>query len=200
MANPAQISTGTIRGGGFRIEISAGELIVTRDKAAVALRKPSITRSVLKAIFPVVATLLILIEVGNWWRRGGPLAFFLLALLFGLPLLLNYFRPKNDIRCTPENLEVIRVRRGKTIGKWTFPRNLVSTIRFTVLSQSRTDQTCGLVFLVQGNKVKVLEGLEIVEAYRILQELERLGYEAPGDVSMPMAVEMATERRNSIFG
>jgi len=45
----------------------------------------------------------------------------------------------------------------------------------------------------------MLDGLEIIEAQRLLSELKRLGYDTVYDVGMPMAVEMALERRNSIW-
>ena len=73
-------------------------------------------------------------------------------------------------------------------------------VQFTVFSSGRYGTTCGLAFTVQSQKVKVLSGLKVVEAQKILIELGRLGFDAPCAVAMPMMVEMELERRGSLLG
>jgi hypothetical protein len=199
MTDTTTESTDTIRTGGFCVEVSPSSLRVTADKTALAPKRKSAIRIALKIAFYCGFGLLILINIADSIERHHTIFLIGLAVIFGLSLLFSIFRGRNDIYCTRDSLQVIRKIRGKISGKWTFPKNLVGPIRYAVFSSSRTGSTCGLLFSAQEKKIKVLSGLEIVEAYKILKELDRLGYEVTHDVGMPMAVEIELERRNSIF-
>jgi hypothetical protein len=110
------------------------------------------------------------------------------------------FSGHNDLHCTSERMDVIRMVRGQMKNKRTFLKESVMKIRFALVRYSQYSPTCGLVFYVAGKKIKTLEGLESPEAQTILRELDRLGFDVVHDVGMPMMVEMALEKRNSWLG
>jgi hypothetical protein len=202
MATIAAQSTELIRSGGFSIEISPASLRVTADKTAISPRKGSVVRTTVKVLYCIFIALFVVMIIVDLENHHKPAMFLPFAVILGLSclsFLFGAFQGKNDIFCTEDELKVIRKIRGKVTGQWTFPKHLVGPIQFTVFSSSRSSSVYGLLFSVEGKKVRVLAGLEIVEAARILAELDRLGYTAVRDVGMPMAVEMAIERRNSIF-
>lgn len=189
----------TSRTGGFRIESIPVMLEVTYDPKAHEDENRSCSRKITRwypfIIFGVVMAVLSFSAISNsQW-----------ILLLLPPVFLAYFIVSqaiaiaNNIRCTPETLQVIRITRGKEKESWSFPREEVGPISYTVFSSSRYGSTCGLQFAVQSQRVRVLSGLEIIEAQLLLNELSRLGYEVVRDIAMPMAVEIAKERRSSIF-
>lgn len=90
---------------------------------------------------------------------------------------------------------MIRVVCSKVRGTRSFPRECVKRIRFGQVAYSRYGGTTGLIFTVDGKQEKILYGLECIEAQKILDELQRLGYDIVRDVGMRMMVEMAESRR-----
>lgn len=121
----------------------------------------------------------------------------IILLSFGLVFFFRSMAVLNNLRCTHETLEVIRIRRGKKIERRTFARDKVGPIRYAVFSSGRYGSVCGLLFAVEDQELKVLANLQIVEAQQILNELERLNYSVVRDVAMPMAVEIEQDRRKS---
>ncbi len=200
MMNGAAEQTETVLSAGFRIETTPSSIRVTADKTALSLPEKS-TLNALKRAIPIVLSAVLSVDVLiNAFDSGRFAPLIPLPAILALGYLSSQFRAKDDIVCTRESFQVIRKLRGKVVGESTFPKHLVGPIRFATFSASRTGSVCGLLFSVEGKKVKSLAGLEIVEADLILRNLDRLGYSVVRDVSMPMAIEMAKERRNSIFG
>ena len=181
--------------GGFRIEIKSDELTVTADKSAWKAH----TSTAVSRIFSVLALIVFAVYgLSKVLENPGSAGFALLILtaIFGLSLLFNYLSGTNNLHCTRENIEVIRARRNKVIGKWLFSRSLVRQVRWAAVSYSRYGSTCAIVFNVEGKKVKTLRGIECPEAQTVLNELKRLGYDVEIDVGMPMMVDMALGRRD----
>lgn len=182
--------------GGFRIEIGTDELTVTADSTAWKARKRSRTSIVLLAI---VASALILRLVFSLADDGWATTAVAALILVPIAIWATFERTRN-IRCTRQSLEVIDIVRKREVGRATYLREQVQHIEFAPVSFGRYQAVCGLVFKVDGKKIKVLRGIESPEAQIALRELKRLGYDAVIDVGMPMAAEMALERRNSWLG
>jgi hypothetical protein len=103
----------------------------------------------------------------------------------------------NDLKCTRTNLEVINTFRGQARSTQSFLKADVKQIKFGALSTFSTRPLMGLVFTAGNKQVKILEGLKCVEAQKILDQLQHLGYDIVRDVAMPMMVEMEEEHRKS---
>jgi uncharacterized integral membrane protein len=185
----------TICDGGFRIEISQDELTVTRDQAAWKPRRSSVLARVFYTVFVVIAVIVVVIDFGAALIDRPLIVAALAALLFLPGLLWTRFAGINNLHCTRQNLEVIRIVRRRETGRWLFPRDLVKKVRYAEVAASRYGATFALAFSVEGKKVKVLRGIECPEAQTILRELSRLGFDVVHDIGMPMMVEMALERR-----
>jgi hypothetical protein len=189
----------TIRAGGFVIEVAPDSVRVAADKIALSLSKNAGAKKVFRAILYGCFALFVVSEIASLIEHRQSTFFLGFAAIFGVSLLIAAHKSKSDIDCTRDSFRVIRKVRGKTTGTQIFSKSQVGVIKYATFSASQYGSICGLLFVVDGKKVKVLSGLEIPEAYRILGELDRLGYQVLRDVGMPMAVEMAQERRNSIF-
>ena len=191
--------TETIRTGGFQIDVSLDMVQVSFDKTAYDDQTSRATRKIFSIVLVTLFGLYVAMRFSFSHVEQSPYSFLFLMVIFGASALFQSSIGKNNIRCTRESLQVVRVVRGRTAGSWTFPIELISAITYSVFSSSRYGNTCGLAFSVQSNKVKTLAGLKIVEAKKILDELDRLGFSVVRDVAMPMMVEMEQERRKSIF-
>jgi len=121
----------------------------------------------------------------------------LFLAIMGLPY---WFGKAHNMRCTHQVLEVIDVRRGRTVQTSSYSRAEVNGIKFGAVAYSRYGAQCGLIFEVAGKRIKMLYGLKCVEAQKILHELQNLGFDVCLDVGMPMMVEMELSRRNSWLG
>jgi hypothetical protein len=193
-------ATETISTGGFRIEISASDIRVTADETAFDRIEKSARRRIFTLVFCGVLIAAILLTIVMIPSYGDLELLLVMLLIVGISVLFRSFQGRNDIYCTRDTFQVIHVKYGKTAASWNFPRSEMGPIQFTVFSSGRYGTTCGLAFTVQSKKVKVLSGLKVVEAQKILIELGRLGFEAPRDVAMPMMVEIEMERRGSLLG
>lgn len=183
----------TVAAGGFRIEIGPDELTVTADRKTKEHSVLYMLVAVLSA--PIYIFTLIFGSHGYW-----PYLLIAVFLIVSPAALRNWRRGQNTLHCTRESLEVINLFRRRIRATTPYRKEEVKRIEFGVVSGSFSDHpSCGLIFTVAGKKVKMLDGLEIIEAQRLLSELKRLGYDTVYDVGMPMAVEMALERRNSIW-
>jgi hypothetical protein len=185
----------TICEGGFRIEIAQDELTVTRDEAAWRPRRSSVLGRVLYLVFVVVAAIVILVDFGSAFIERPLIAVLLAALLFLPGVFWRRFAGINNLHCTRQNLEVIRIVRGRKTGRWLFPHELIKQARYAEVAASKYGASFAIVFSVEGKKVKALRGIECPEAQTVLRELGRLGFDVVQDVGMPMMVEMALERR-----
>lgn len=172
--------------GGFRIDIGNDGLAVTAISPFRFSRPSRKTYLLLGLAFCVGLSLL----------QASGSVFVIGAAFVLVVLILRYtFVETHNLRCTRDNLEVIDLVRGRTRKTRVFLRTAVREIRFGPVSYGRYGAVCGLIFTVADEKVKVLSGLQCVEAQKILDELQRLGYDTVRDVGMPMMVEMEESRR-----
>ncbi|HEX8812225.1 MAG TPA: hypothetical protein VF742_09565 [Terracidiphilus sp.] len=186
----------TIVDGGFRIEIKPDELTVTADNKAWGKGKPTAPRYISLAGTLVLACV-ILMDWSTGPANNELISLTVFILLVAIGLLIHYFQGTSNIHCTRENLEVIRARPRRPAESRLFPRPQIQQIRFGAVAYGKYSAVMGIVFNVNGKKIKTLRGIEIPEAQTVLNELKRLGYDTLIDVGMPMAVEMALERRKS---
>lgn len=186
--------------GGFRLEISPDELTVTADNRAWYKRNSSASQIIALIGMIAVACIVLVDCLTNPTSRNLIiLAVFLLFLTFAL--VSRYFQGTNNIHCTREHIEVIQIRPRSPAVSLLFSRSQAQQIRFGALAYGKYSAVMGIVFNANGKKIKTLRGIEIPEASIVLNELKKLGYDTVIDVGMPMAVEMALERRNrSILG
>jgi hypothetical protein len=197
MADTAIQNEAPLSAGGFRIEIHPDEITVTADKSAVQAKKKSALKIAFSvAVFCFVALYILVFYLPDI-LMGGYGFWVALILIFGPSLVWNYLRGSKNLHCTRDNLGVVQVSRGSIRNKWLFPKSAVKGIRFTSVAYSKYGATFGLVFTVEGKKVKILYGLECPEAQTILKQLDRLGFEVVHEVGMPLMAEMALKRRNS---
>jgi len=124
----------------------------------------------------------------------------LLLLLLAVGVLRYFFFGVRNLRCTRENLEVIDVFRGRAKRTRSYRRGDVGGIRFGSVSFSRYGPTGGLISEVAGKRINTLYGLRCIEAQKVLDELQRLGFNVCHDPGMPMMIEMEESRRKSWFG
>jgi len=189
-----------ITDGGFRIEIKLDSLTVTADKKA--WNKGNLAASQIIALIGIIAVACIIFI--DWLTSPTSKNLILLAvfvLFAAIGLLSRYFQGTNNIHCTRGNLEVIQVRPRRAAVSLLFPRSQVQQIRLGALAYGKYQAVMGIVFNASGKKIKTLRSIELPEAQTVLNELKKLGYDTVIDVGMPMAVEMALERRNgSILG
>ncbi len=190
----------TTSSGGFRIESSQSRLEVTKDRKAFAPTKHARLKLIVRALILAAFGFVILMDLAESDTNRKLFFIAVVGAIFLLRYLFARRQAESKIVCTRNSLQVIHLSRGKVVETSTFPKDKVGPIKFAEFSASRSGANCGLLFVVEGRKVKVLSGLELVEADKILKELGRLGYQVVRDVGMPMAVEMALERRNAIFG
>lgn len=188
IAGSAANSTEIEISGGFEIEVSPDELTVT--KAGAISTRARLWMYLLYAL----AFCYILLSAG--WSSS----FIFLGVLLAAGIFRYLFVGVHNLRCTRENLEVIDVVCGQTERTWSYPRSDVKGIRFGTVSFSRYGSTGGLMFEVEGKRIKALYGLKCIEAQKILDELQRLGFDISQDVGMPMMIEMEQSRRNSWLG
>jgi hypothetical protein len=193
-------STETIRDGGFRIEIQPDELAITADKSAWKIRKRTASSHVLSVLFLLAIVAVVIVDLLPDLLSDGPVVLAVIALIFTPAILIAYLSGCKNLRCNRQSLQVVRVARGRLASTTEYPRESIQKIRFAAVSYSEYRAIFGLVFEVNGKKVKVLSGLESPEALRILSELRRLRFDTIQDVGMPMAAEMVIERRNSWLG
>lgn len=182
--------------GGFRIEIGTDELAVTADRSAWKARKRPILSRVLWILVALVVAVQLVSGLGG--AGWGPLVVLVLAL--GVATIVKSSQRTRNIRCTHDALEIIEVLHNREVGRIRYPREQVRRIEFSPVSYGRYQAIFGLVFNLNGLRVKVLRGIESPEAQIALRELKRLGFDTLIDVGMPMAAEMALERRNSWLG
>jgi len=199
VTNIAAQNDATICSGGFRIEIHPDELTVTRNRTAFQPKNKTALGIIWKVFIFIFIAFYALFSFLPTALKGGYAFLGIFAAMIGLPALWAYSQGSKNLHCTRDNLEVIQVARGKVRNKWAYPKDSVKRVGFAPVSYSRYGSTCGLIFRAQGKKVKTLVGLECPEAQIILQQLDRLGFDIVHDVAMPMVVEMALERRNSVF-
>jgi hypothetical protein len=197
MAETAVQNDATIFAGGFRIEIHPDELTVTADRSAVQPKKKSVKKTLFTVFICIFFAFYLLFDVLPSILSSGVDDVVIVSLIVGSLLLWGYLSGSKNLHCTRDNLEVIQVSRGQVRDKWLYPKDAVKNIRFAPVAYSKYRTTCGLVFTVQGKKIKTLRGIESPEAQIVLKQLDRLGFDVVRDVGMPMMVEMALERRNS---
>jgi hypothetical protein len=122
------------------------------------------------------------------------------AVILIILALFAFFSSNNNLHCTRDKLDVIRVSCGRKNKIISYPEFEVKQIQFGVVTYSRYGGIGGLIFTSSGKRIKLLRGLKCVEAQKILDELQRLGYEIVRDAGMPMMVEMELSRRKSLLG
>ena len=168
--------------GGFRIEISPQELIVTKTGSS------AVSTLVLLAVLALGALL-----------SDSSLVY---SAIVVSAVLIGWYLSGVDhnLRCTRERLEVLDVFQIRAPKTRTYPCSDVKQIAFSAVSFSKYGSINGLAFEACGKRVKMLYGLKSVEAKIILDELERLGFDVFHDVAMPMMIEMEQSRRKSWIG
>ncbi len=187
MAENADCSTDLQTSGGFRIEITPVGLTVEKAAETQTLWIYLIYAVIFCYFFYALVSV------------GRP-ASFLLLLPLAVGVIQYWFVGIHNLRCTRENIEVIDVIRGRTRRVRSYPRDSVKGIRYGGVSFSMYSSICGLILEVEGKPVKTLYGLKCVEAKKILDELQRLGFNVCHDPAMPMMVEMEQSRRKSWLG
>jgi hypothetical protein len=185
MTGLATYPTDVETSGGFRIETSPEKLTVTRAMSSKARLWIYLTYAF---IF-----FYLLFSVG---RSSA----FLLLLLLAIGGLRYLFNGVHNLRCDRNNLEVIDIFPGRTKRTRSYNQSEVSGIRFGAVSFSRYGANGGLIFEVAGKKIKLLYGLKCIEAQKILDELQRLGFNVLHDPGMSMMIEMEQSRRKSWLG
>jgi hypothetical protein len=188
----------SISDGGFCIVIHPDELTVTKDSSAWKVRTKSAVSRVITTVLFVLFVLVVGVNVFSESTGRGLLFLGIIAALTIPSMLYGWLRGLNNIHCTCNDLEVTRIVRGHPTGTWRFPRDLVKQVRFAPVSYSRYGSTNALVFTVEGKRVQILRGIEIPEAQIVLSAMKRLGFDVLIDVAMPMAAEMALERRGKL--
>lgn len=177
MAESECHSTELLVSGGFRIEIAADELTVTK------------TRGKNKYL---VLPLAVFVGYLVWDNRSSWLLILLVAALFGIRY---WFSAIHNLRCTRETVEVIDILPGRAQKTTSYARVDVKEVRFGEVGLSRYGSVNGLIFDVADKKVKTLSGLESPEAQRILNELQRLGFNTYNDPGMPMMADIEKSHR-----
>lgn len=173
--------------GGFRLEVSS-------DEFSVAEATSTRTRLWTSLLYAVVFGYIL---VSAAFSASSIIT---IGVLFLAGALQYLFVGVHNLRCTRDYLQVIDVIRGRTTRTRSFLRTEVKDIRFGAVSFSRYGSIGGLIFEVAGKKIKALYGLRCIEAQKILDELQRLGFDVCRDVGMPMMIEMERSRRSSWLG
>jgi hypothetical protein len=170
--------------GGFRIEISPDELTVTEAKAT-----NKYFQYLLSAVFISYLTIIILVNhASSFW----------ILLLVAAGGLWGRFTGVHNVQCTREMVEVTDILFGR-VKRTTYARTEVKEVRFGTVSVARYGSVNGLIFEVAGKPIKTLYGLRSIEAQRILDELQRLGFNVYSDPGMPMMVDIEKSLRKSKF-
>jgi hypothetical protein len=180
MAESESPSTEVLVSGGFRIEISLNEIAVTGAKGN-------------KKYIPI---LLAAVFIGYLLNRSSP---FWILVIIAMAGLQYWFRGVHNMRCTRETLEVTDVSPGRANRIKSYARTDVKEVRFGEVAVSKYGGTGGLIFQVADKQIKTLYGLKPIEAQRILNELQRLGFDVYQDPGMPMMVDMEKSRRKTKF-
>lgn len=102
------------------------------------------------------------------------------------------------MRCTRETVEVTDILPGR-VKRTSYARTEVKEVRFGTVSIARYGSVNGLIFEVADKSIKTLYGLRSIEAQRILDELQRLGFRVYSDPGMPMMVDIEKSIRKSKF-
>jgi hypothetical protein len=172
MEKTAWKSEETLREGGFRIEVHPGELIVTRDPSAW---NPRMRRSRHWQIAVAIGVAIIIVV--NLTKSPSelvpPVSF---PILLGILLFFLWPLGVNNIQCTREHIEVIRLHRGIEIGRWLFPRSLVERVHIEQ-AFGRSEMGFTIAFTVNGNTVQTLRGIRLDEAQVVLLQLRDLGFD-----------------------
>lgn len=169
--------------GGFRIAVSPDELSVSESS------------QMQKRAYLIYAVFFCCVLLTAGWST---VSFVVLAAL-GVGIFRGFLSVHN-LRCTRERLDVIDTVLGRVRRTRSFPRADVKRVMFGAVSLSKWGTVNGLVFEATGKRIKLLYGLQSVEAQKILEELRRLGFEVHCDPGMAMMVEMAKSRRSSWLG
>jgi hypothetical protein len=161
----SSLSLTTVSSGGFRIETRLDELVVTADRKAFASKKKSVLNLLMKCFaFVFLGLWVIFVFVQKMLAfdfTGYLISTFFIAAIF----LVGWLGEIRNIRCTRENMEVIRVRRGRADRSSIYPKPTVKGIRFGLVSSVISKYpVCGIIFTAEGKKVKTLDGLKVVEA------------------------------------
>jgi hypothetical protein len=97
-------------------------------------------------------------------------------MVFQLSRLL--FGRREVLRCTNEDLNIIKVDFGYAWRRRSFLRQDIKGIEFVAVGFSRYGSVTGLRFNTAGKQIKLLRGLRSVEAQTILTKLSELGFDA----------------------
>jgi len=198
--------TETLAAWGFRIAMSPDELTVTRDVRAynstIRMRRAVI-------LFSGIALSLV-VFYGKFIRSGvgtgllpptleRSLGWIPSLLLSMLPLILAadiLYPDTNNLRCTREHVEVTRLLFGKVRNTLSFSTVDVKQVRYVDSFGFLLGPPARLEFQAGGKQVKCLQGLKCVEAQRILDEFERMGFDIVRDPRMPVMLEMERSLRS----
>ncbi|HSY67092.1 MAG TPA: hypothetical protein VK813_00500 [Edaphobacter sp.] len=96
-------------------------------------------------------------------------------MVFQLSRLL--FGRREVLRCTNEDLNIIKVDFGYAWRRRSFLRQDIKGIEFVAVGFSRYGSVTGLRFNTAGKQIKLLRGLRSVEAQTILTKLSELGFD-----------------------
>jgi hypothetical protein len=96
-------------------------------------------------------------------------------MIFQLSRLL--FGRREVLRCTNEDLNIIKVDFGYAWRRRSFLRQDIKGIEFVAVGFSRYGSVTGLRFNTAGKQIKLLRGLRSVEAQTILTKLSELGFD-----------------------
>ena len=105
-----------------------------------------------------------------------------------LPLLLvlqTLYPGEADLRCTTEAVQVTRMFWGRVMRVQSFPVADVRRVQYVTDASPWFGRPSCLGFLAAGKQVTCLLGLKCTEAQRILDELQRLGYDVVRNPEMP---------------
>lgn len=193
METSARKRAGVICEAGFRIDFQPDQLTVSRDGSAWNPRMRVARYWQMFAAIGVGIGLLALLASDKPLSRPVPLV----SLPILLAILLFFVWPLgvNNIRCSREHLEVIRLRRGNETGRWHFPRELVERVHIEPVF-GRPEMGYAIAFTVNGNTVRTLRGIQLNEAQAVLLALSELGFDVGVCTSEPGGE--APERRGEL--
>ena len=171
-------------GGGFRIEISPDEVTVTEAK-----EKGRYLSYLVSAVFIGYLIIQVLAQPSSFW----------ILLLVAAGGLWGWFKGVHgvhNVRCTRETVEVTDILSGR-VKRTSYARTEVKEVRFGTVSVASYGAVNGLIFEVADKPITTLFGLRPIEAQRILDELQRLGFKVYSDPGMPMMVDIEKSLRKT---
>ncbi|MGA3371465.1 MAG: hypothetical protein ABSC48_06845 [Terracidiphilus sp.] len=191
MASVETDTSETLASWGFRITVKPDELIVKRDVTAYDPRRRRKRALILS--FGIALTCVLLVESFALMWRGTTGAWDLAFTFFwaACPLIwaLRVLYPMViDLQCTGESIRLTHMRWGKAKLTRSFAKEDIRRIQYIAAEPLFSPASLG--FIAKGKKITCLTGLKCIEAQRILDELQRMGFDVVRNPAMPVMIQM----------